>query len=33
MGYASAEAWLMFVIIFGLTLFTLRLSRRAVYYS
>ena len=33
MGYASAEAWLMFVVIFGLTLLTLRLSRRAVYYS
>jgi multiple sugar transport system permease protein len=32
-GYASAEAWLMFVIIFGLTLLTLRLSRRAVHYS
>jgi multiple sugar transport system permease protein len=33
MGYASAEAWLMFVMIFGLTLLTLRFSRRAVHYS
>jgi multiple sugar transport system permease protein len=33
MGYASAEAWFMFVIIFGMTLLTLRLSRRAVHYS
>jgi multiple sugar transport system permease protein len=33
MGYASAEAWLMFVVIFGLTLITLRLSRGAVHYS
>ena len=33
MGYASAEAWFMFVIIFGLTLLTLRLSRGVVHYS
>jgi multiple sugar transport system permease protein len=33
MGYASAEAWFMFVIIFGLTLLTLQLSRRLVHYS
>ena len=33
MGYASAEAWFMFVIIFGLTLVTLRLSRGVVHYS
>lgn len=33
MGYASAEAWLMFVVIFGLTLLTLRLSRGVVHYS
>lgn len=33
MGYASAEAWFMFVIIFGLTLLTLRLSRGAVHYN
>jgi multiple sugar transport system permease protein len=33
MGYASAEAWFMFVIIFGLTLLTLRLSRGMVHYS
>jgi len=33
MGYASAEAWFMFVIIFGLTLLTLRFSRRVVHYS
>jgi multiple sugar transport system permease protein len=33
MGYASAEAWFMFAIIFGLTLLTLRLSRGVVHYS
>ncbi len=33
MGYASAEAWFMFLIIFGLTLLTLRLSRGVVHYS
>jgi multiple sugar transport system permease protein len=33
MGYASAEAWFMFAIIFSLTLITLRLSRSAVHYS
>jgi multiple sugar transport system permease protein len=33
MGYASAEAWFMFLIIFGLTLITLRLSRGVVHYS
>ncbi len=33
MGYASAEAWFMFAIIFGLTLVTLRLSRGVVHYS
>jgi multiple sugar transport system permease protein len=33
MGYASAEAWFMFLIIFGLTLLTLRLSRGIVHYS
>jgi multiple sugar transport system permease protein len=33
MGYASAEAWFMFIIIFGLTLITLRLSRGVVHYS
>jgi multiple sugar transport system permease protein len=33
MGYASAEAWFMFVIIFVLTLLTLRLSRGVVHYS
>jgi multiple sugar transport system permease protein len=33
MGYASAMAWILFVIIFGLTLAALRLSRRFVYYE
>jgi multiple sugar transport system permease protein len=33
MGYASAEAWFMFLIIFGLTLITLRLSRGVVHYG
>jgi multiple sugar transport system permease protein len=33
MGYASALAWVLFVIIFGLTLLTLRVSGRMVYYE
>lgn len=33
MGYASAGAWLLFAIIFALTLAQFRLSRNRVYYS
>jgi len=33
MGYASAEAWFMFVVLFVMTLLTLRLSRGVVHYS
>lgn len=33
MGYASALAWVLFVIILGLTLLLLRLSGRLVYYE
>lgn len=33
MGYASAMAWLLFLIIFSLTLLLFRLSRRYVYYE
>jgi multiple sugar transport system permease protein len=33
MGYASAMAWLLFLLIFGLTLLLFRLSRRYVYYE
>ena len=33
MGYASALAWVLFVIILGLTLFLLRVSGRLVYYE
>jgi multiple sugar transport system permease protein len=33
MGYASALAWLLFVIILAITLVQLRLSRRFVYYE
>ena len=33
MGYASALAWVLFVIILGLTLFLLRMSGRLVYYE
>ena len=33
MGYASAMAWLLFVVIITLTLVQLRLSRRWVYYE
>jgi multiple sugar transport system permease protein len=33
MGYASAMAWILFIIIFALTLLALRLSRRFVYYE
>jgi multiple sugar transport system permease protein len=33
MGYASALAWLLFAIIFVLSLAVLRLTRRAVFYA
>jgi multiple sugar transport system permease protein len=33
MGYASALAWIFFVFLFGLTLLSLRLSRRYVHYE
>ena len=33
MGYASALAWIMFVILFVLTLISLRVSGRVVYYE
>ncbi len=32
-GYASAVAWILFLIIVGLTLFAFRLSKRHVYYA
>jgi multiple sugar transport system permease protein len=33
MGYASAMAWVLFAIIFGLTLLSFRLAARRVYYE
>lgn len=33
MGYASAMAWIMFLLIFGLTVFQFRLAARWVYYE
>ncbi len=33
MGYASAMAWILFVIVFGLTMLALRLSDRHVHYG
>jgi multiple sugar transport system permease protein len=33
MGYAAAMAWVLFVIVFGLTLVQLRLQERWVYYE
>ncbi len=33
MGYASAQAWILFIIVFALTLFSLWISRRLVYYE
>ncbi|MBN1342026.1 MAG: sugar ABC transporter permease [Phycisphaerae bacterium] len=33
MGYASAMAWILFVIVLGLTLLVIRLSMRYVYYE
>ena len=33
MGYASAMAWLLFVIILVITLIQVRMSRRFVFYA
>ncbi len=33
MGYASALAWIMFLLILGLTLFVTRISRKHIYYA
>jgi multiple sugar transport system permease protein len=33
MGYASAMAWLLFLVIMLITFFQVRLSRRFVYYE
>jgi len=33
MGYASAMAWILFAIVFALTMLALRLSKRFVYYE
>ena len=33
MGYASAMAWLLLILILGLTLFVMRGSRRFIYYE
>jgi multiple sugar transport system permease protein len=33
MGYASAMAWILFLIIFALTLLSLRLAARYVHYE
>jgi len=33
MGYASAMAWILFVIVLGLTLLLFRGSRKLVYYE
>jgi multiple sugar transport system permease protein len=33
MGYASAMAWVLFVIVLALTIFQVRVSRRWVYYE
>jgi multiple sugar transport system permease protein len=33
MGYAAAMAWILFVIIFTLTLISMRLSSRFVHYD
>jgi multiple sugar transport system permease protein len=32
-GYASAQAWLLFIVILVLTVLALRASRRSVYYE
>jgi multiple sugar transport system permease protein len=33
MGYASAMAWILFVIVLGLTLIQFRMARHWVYYE
>ena len=33
MGYAAAMAWILFLLIFGLTLFFTRVSRKHIYYA
>jgi multiple sugar transport system permease protein len=33
MGYACAMAWILFVIVFGLTLLALKLAERHVHYE
>ena len=33
MGYAAAMAWILFVIIFSLSLFAIRFSNRFVHYE
>jgi len=33
MGYASAQAWILFIVIFALTMFSLWVSRRLIYYE
>ncbi|TBL77906.1 sugar ABC transporter permease [Paenibacillus thalictri] len=33
MGYASAQAWILFIIIFALTMLSLWISRKAVHYE
>jgi multiple sugar transport system permease protein len=33
MGYACAMAWILFLLIFGLTMLALRVSRRYVHYG
>jgi ABC-type sugar transport system permease subunit len=33
LGYASAVAWVLFLVIVGLTMLALRISRERVYYA
>jgi len=33
MGYASAMGWFLFLVVFGLTLLQLKLSKRWVHYE
>ena len=33
MGYASAVAWILFIVVLALTLLAFRLSRDRVYYA
>jgi multiple sugar transport system permease protein len=32
-GFASAQAWILFIVIFALTILALRASRESVYYE